>query len=326
MHNLTVREDGKVEFAFIGSRDAIWHGLGQQLTTGAPIETWIKEAGLDWSILESELRYEFNIPGVGNVSKVFDNKKALFRSDTKQSLSIVGETYQVVQPAQVLEFFRDLTSAHGFVLSAAGSLSGGNRFWATAETGMVDEVSKGDTVGGHLLLVSSSDGTMSTTAKFTSTRTVCNNTLNVALNDNSKDVVKVTHKSIFNPEDIKIDLGILNESWETYMGNLKKMSSVSMSDADALKFYKELEFDPDFAEDEQDVATQRRVAEIMSLYQNGAGAEPGSVFGVLNGITNFYTHGPSNSRKSDSSRFMYGYFGEGDKMKNYSYNRLLEMV
>lgn len=44
-HNIDMSND-RVNFAFTGDRKAIWHGLGQNLTTDASIETWQQEAGM----------------------------------------------------------------------------------------------------------------------------------------------------------------------------------------------------------------------------------------------------------------------------------------
>ena len=183
-HNIDMSND-RVNFAFTGDRKAIWHGLGQNLTTDASIETWQQEAGMSWSALEADIKY---IDSTSNELKEFPNKKILYRDDNGESLAIVGKDYKVVQPAEVLEFFRDLTSDFGMTLSTAGCLFGGTRFWALAEAGKSVEPFKGDITKGHLLLVTSLDGSLSNTAKFVATRVVCNNTMTIALSEKSKNV------------------------------------------------------------------------------------------------------------------------------------------
>ena len=34
-----------------------WHGLGNKLAPQQPIEAWKQQAGMDWKIEESEVRY-----------------------------------------------------------------------------------------------------------------------------------------------------------------------------------------------------------------------------------------------------------------------------
>ena len=112
---VTVRKDGKAEHAFVG--EVGWHGLGNQLQDGAPIETWIKEAGMDWSINRGPLTFT----NAANKPVIINGQKALHRSDNDGLLGIVSDTYKVVQPAEVLEFFRDLCDNNGFALNTAGT-------------------------------------------------------------------------------------------------------------------------------------------------------------------------------------------------------------
>jgi len=54
---------------------------------------------------------------------------------TKTPLSVVSSRYQVVQPREILEFYRDLTEVGGFELETAGVLKDGKKLWALARTG-----------------------------------------------------------------------------------------------------------------------------------------------------------------------------------------------
>ena len=47
-HELTTRENGFTEMAFVG--ETPWHGLGQQLTHDSTIEEWQVASGMDWTI------------------------------------------------------------------------------------------------------------------------------------------------------------------------------------------------------------------------------------------------------------------------------------
>jgi phage/plasmid-like protein (TIGR03299 family) len=324
-HEITIRENGMAEMAFTGSRDAIWHGLGQQLEEGASIETWKVQAGLDWEVFESAVTFQTMEDGK-IVSKVFPNKKALFRSDTKAPLSIVGSDFKIVQPGEVLEFFSDLVQIHGMKLSTAGSLFGGTRFWALAETGKVDSVVPGDDIKGHLLLTTAVDGTLATTAKFVSTRVVCNNTLTVAMSENSKNMVRKTHKKEWDPSSIKIDLGLIDESWNKFMENIRKLSEVEMSDKQVREFFQDMFFDPKKTAEEQTWGATRRVSELMNLYANGAGASlaHGTAWGALNAVTEMFTHG--SGKRDASHQFWDAYYGVYDSAKSKAMTKLLAMV
>lgn len=157
-----------------------WHGLGNKLARQQPIEVWKQQAGMDWQIEESEVRYVTGSQKVGAIN-AFPENKVLYRSDTKKPLAVVSKRFQVVQPGEILEFYRDLTATNGFELEAAGVLREGRKFWALARTGQSALLRGRDRVDGYLLLATACDGTLATTAQFTSVRVVCNNTLAVAL-------------------------------------------------------------------------------------------------------------------------------------------------
>ena len=316
---LSIRKDGFVEFAFTGSRDAIWHGLGNELERGASIEKWRESSGLDWNILESDV--EFRLPNFTQHT-TFEGKKVLYRSDTKEPLSIVGSKFKVVQPGEVLEFFRDLTAQNGMTLTTAGALFGGTRFWAQAELGKEMILANGDKVNGNLLLITSADGTLSTQAKFVSTRVVCNNTLAVALGEHGKHLVKKTHRSDFVAKNVKLDLGVIDEGWDKFKNNIMKLASNAISDKKAEEFIKSIVAPK--SDDLDKLGPRRKFQAIKELYYNGTGAElsRGSLWGVLNAFTEFGTHG--TGRKGGSSQFNSSEFGEGASMKSDVYSKLLE--
>jgi phage/plasmid-like protein (TIGR03299 family) len=309
-HAITIRENGTAEFAYAG--DKAWHGLGQELTPGASIEDWIVEAGLSWEVFQSAVQFT-SMDG----QHCYDGKRVLFRSDTKEPMSIVGKDYKIVQPAEVMEFFRDLTQLHGMKLSAAGSLFGGKRFWATAEIGKSFEAVTKDHVNGYLLLVTSIDGTLATTAKLTSTRTVCNNTLTVALNDNSKRVVKKSHRIEWDATQVKMDMGLIDESWETFAASIKKLAEVEVADNFVQKYFEKKFYMKDVLAEDQPTGRIKEVATLMNLYKSGDGAQysKGTAWGVVNAATDLFTHG--NGRKRDESHaFWQSHFGRAEKVKN----------
>lgn len=323
-HELTERADGTVEMAFTGPRSAIWHGLGQNIEEGQSIEAWRKAAGLDWEVLESPVTYSA-VNGSEVEHLTFPDRKILFRSDNKQPLGFVGENFKIVQPEEVLEFFRDLVDLHGFRLSTAGSMFDGRRFWALAETGMEGRAVDGDDIEGHLLLTTAVDGTMSTQARFTSTRVVCNNTLSIALAGQSgRPIVRVTHKRDFDPTQVKMDLGILDKAWGDFMSNLKKLSSIKMSPKQTREFYEEQLFDPRKLPHEQGYGVIREVNRLVDLAIGGSGSDmsAGTMYGALCGATEYWTHG--TGKRDPSHQFWDAYAGDADGKKRNIYNALMQ--
>lgn len=320
-HEITTRKNSFVEFAFSGERKHIWHSLGQEMEAGKSIDEWKTAAGMDWNINSSPLMYN----GKADII-VDDSKQILHRSDTEELLGIVSKDYKIVQPGEVLEFFRDLTEIHGMKLSAAGTLFGGKRFWCTAELGKSVEIVEGDVSNGYLLLVSSADGTTSTISKFCAERVICNNTLQIALNESSKNVVKVTHASAFDPKKVKIDMGLLDTAWEKFISNMRLLTTKKTTDDQARDFFAKLITPTDSVVDMELLRTQRHVDAMMHFFKNGAGAEfaPGTQYQTLQAVTEFYTHG--NGKRDASTQFNNSELGDNAKMKTLALNRLLQMA
>jgi Domain of unknown function (DUF932) len=138
--NITIRKNGQVEMAAVNGVPVWWETEElkvNRVPAGASIETMRAAAGMDWKIGRSRVRY-----GEGASQLTWDDQHVLFRSDTKAPLGIVSPSYKAVQPAQIMEFFRDLTEQAGATLETAGTLFGGRRFWCMARlSGAEDQVS-----------------------------------------------------------------------------------------------------------------------------------------------------------------------------------------
>src|ERR1051326_1794220 len=113
-HELTVRGNGTIEMAYVG--ETPWHGLGNELQPGASIEDWIAAAGMDWTAQRARVRYATGPGQTADDYLPFDDRVVLFRSDTKSPLGVVSDSFQRVQPREVLEFFRDLVGPAGGTL------------------------------------------------------------------------------------------------------------------------------------------------------------------------------------------------------------------
>jgi phage/plasmid-like protein (TIGR03299 family) len=316
-HELTIREDGFTEMAFVG--ETPWHDLGNKLEDGADMETWRKAAGMDWTIQTSPVQFvssaDYNI---------FEGQNVLYRSDNNEALSIVSDRYKPVQPAEVLEFFDSLVKEAGFKLHTAGTLRGGKRLWALAETGKFGEVCKDDAVGGFLLLSTSCDRSLATTARFTSIRVVCNNTLTMATNNN-KSVVSVPHSTVFDHEKVKLELGKVTEAFGSFMDMAKILQNQQLNAQKANEFIKALVAPiSQVQREDYDLAKNRTVIALSELFEGGAkGSEMvgHTKWAMLNAVTEYYDHHIPN--RSNDTRLNNAWFGSGDRIKNKALELLL---
>lgn len=312
---------GLAEVAWAG--DTPWHGLGQELKRGASIEEWIQSAQMDWDVIGTPVRFNTN-----DGTKIYTGQQVLYRSDTNKPLSVVSEEFRVVQPREVLEFFRDLTEIHGMELEVAGCLFNGKRFWATAKSGRAAEILPNDEVKAYLVLMTGVDGTLATSANFVATRVVCNNTLRLAINEQGGREARRTHRQTFDAKQVKIDLGLLDASWSKYIEDMKSLTQVKMSDDAAAKFFKELVATKkdESADEGMTRATKNAVDELMFRLRHGLGADSGrgTAWNVLNAVTEKYTHG--TQRRDQNRQFVNSIYGTDAAMKDKAVERLLALV
>ena len=319
-HELTIRADGYTEMAFVGKTP--WHGLGQELQQDASLEEWRKAAGMDWEIQSAPVRFEPN-GQFGDLEGV-ENQNVLFRSDNHKPLSVVSKRYKAVQPAEVLEFFRDLVEDSGFRLHTAGTLFDGKRFWALAETGRFAEVSEGDGIGGFLLLSTSADKSLATTARFTSVRVVCNNTLSMATRS-AANVVSFNHTRVFDPEAMKNKLGEAVAAFDGFMQMAKFLRTQRLSQAAAVDFVKRLTLTKEeFNDTTYDFTRKRPYKKIMELFNGGAkGFEMATdtKWGMMNAVTEYFDH--HQPSRTDDARLNSTWFGHGESVKSNALEMLL---
>lgn len=320
---------GRAAIAYVGQ--APWHKLGKELTRGADVPTWTVEAGLDYSVQRAPVLWR---PSPDVVTE-YPERHVLYRSDTHKPLSVVSKFYNVVQPAEILGFFADLVKHNSFELETAGALDDGKRVWALARVNDGACILDADLIRPYVLLATSYDASMSTTAKFTSVRVVCHNTLTMAAGygdqgqtevDPDGACVRIPHSTKFDPKDVRMDLGIVFDQWERFLAVTRKLARQRVNETFAASFLKALlppAAEPKPAEEGKKVRQPKPVEEskaykeIMALFNGGAiGSElpeaNGTAFGLLNAVTEYVDH----VRGGDETRLTSAWFGGGEGMKN----------
>ena len=340
--------------AFVGQTP--WHGLGNQLTPNQPIEVWAKQAGMDWRIESSNVSYMAENHKQQNLILPYQEQRVLYRSDTHEPLSVVSQRFQEVQPMEILHFYKDLTEQSGFELETAGVLKGGKKFWALARTGQSAALKGKDVSNGYILLATACDGTLATTAQFTSIRVVCNNTLAIALKgqNTSAGVVKVPHSTKFDAEKVKQQLGISVRAWDEHIYEMKQLSqrkvtqqeaaayfdavfnntnlSMAEQDESIIQFYRNAAMPNQTSPSKADNKTEpngRAMSKVMTMFNgHGRGAELSSArdtaYGLLCSITEFADH--ERRAMSQDHRLDSAWFGAGAGLKQRGLEQALHLM
>lgn len=358
MAHLIDETTGIAAIAYVGKTP--WHGLGQRLSAGASIEEWRHQSGLAYDVLRAPVQFDrmdlskmFSGEGVSvpTIATVMSDRHVLYRSDTGKALSVVSKDYKVVQPGDVLDFFGQLAEIGGFEMETAGALSDGKRIWALAKVNDGAPIIGHDVVRPYVLLATSYDGTLATTAKFTAVRVVCNNTLTMSVGayDAStgrmsasveadtqghpvSSMVRIPHSKTFDAESVRRDLGIVSNVWDRWLVNTRLMAQRDMSLQQADHFVATLLGSVQApARDGRvlaDIRKSKGYGRIMDLFSGATGLIGDDLTGgqtrwkMLNAVTQEVDH---NRGKSEDTRMQSAWFGAGEGLKNQAYKMLMSV-
>lgn len=339
-HNLENR-DGRWSFAFTGSRDQIWHRLGQELPKDATQAQWEKAAGLDFEVIKVPAIVSLEGPQFDHIapSSRFlpaPNRKFIVRQDNGYALGLASDAYKIVQPRDVLDWFtKYITVDERFHLDAAGVLHSGEAIWATAAFNGDLKVA-GESHKARLLMSTSFDQSRPTTNQGTTTRAVCNNTLSTAWAD-GRAVIRTSHRSHFNGEQVAKELATIAQSFDTFkkMGDL--MAATAMAKDEVSRFFKELLEIP-FDAKEADVSGRKlnqfaAMSQAYGVTKRERNTKADDVWSALQAVTRYVDHDRSvrNVQQDDANdvavgRFAAATFGTGNELKGKAFNMLLPRI
>jgi phage/plasmid-like protein (TIGR03299 family) len=261
----------------------------------------------------------------------FDSQKLLYRSDNQFPLASVGRNYNVVQPRQVVDFFREIIDSMGFNLVTCGVLYSGRKFWAQADIGNPVSILGQERVEGKLLLATSCDGSMKTRAQYTTTCVVCNNTLRMATATDAESV-ELSHAGAFDPEAIREALELRPEAFLRWQLMAEDMAGYKLESKKAGDFF-DLVFNgakmiipdnalataDDIAALEADRGNSKAIDTCIRLFNGemlggNLDARRGTLWGAVNSVTEFIDH--HRGCKTMDARIDRAWFGDGAKIKN----------
>jgi len=302
-HEIATTADGRHAMAYVG--ETPWHGLGQKLDETSTIEQWAVAAGLDYTLATTPVvNGPISVPG----------KQIIYRTDKMEGLAVVGDKYKIVQPIEVLDFFKQYVNGVAQI-ETAGVLHQGKRYWAMARLDGEINVA-GDITHPYLLLATSCDGSLATQARLTSVRVVCNNTLQMS--QRGKADVTVRHNSVFNADDVSTKLEAIHAGLAAQSEMLKSLAKVKMDDKAAKAFIANL-----YKVDAE--ALPRQATRILELFNGqGIGSElessKNTAYGLLQAVTQ-YTDWEAG--RSQDSRLFNSWFGQVADFKTNAANELL---
>jgi phage/plasmid-like protein (TIGR03299 family) len=166
--------------------NAPWHGLGVEVAPDATGEEMLQAASMLWTVEKRPFKL---LDASGNaIGEPIKGYAAITRSDNGEVFQVSTDRYNIVQPREIVDVFKQYCDAGHATIETLGALRGGAVVWALAKLNTKDEVigvsgdGQYDTVKSYVLMATSNDGSIRTVGKATQVCVVCANTLRAALN------------------------------------------------------------------------------------------------------------------------------------------------
>ena len=221
-----------------------------------------------------------------------------------QPLSVMGKDYCVIDNGRTLEVVEEAIKEHGLdaKIVTAGTVRGGKSFFMSLQQDENSaEVLKGDKWDFVLSIATSHDGTDSWNLYTSSFRTVCWNTLRASL-DTADVKAKIFHTKNANlqldsmPE---IMMAFRNQQQDiiealTYLAGIK--CDIVKAERIVSGYFSQLQG----GEKEFSTRSSNTVRDIVTLFARGVGNRGETCYDLLNGVTEYYTHGNGTGRKASA--------------------------
>lgn len=300
-----------------------WHGLGTKVDGLMTSADAIKAGGLDWHVTKLPVQYTFN-GVVKETAGMFNN----VRTDTGESLGVVGKRYQPLQNKDAFRFFDALVGVKEAMYETVGALGIGEKVWLLAKLPGYVQTTKEDITEKYLLLSNSHDGSSPVQVMFTPIRVVCQNTLNVAL-QGKKFSVRHSLSMGTKMEEAREFLGLVNAQYTMFETLSKKLLSTPVSTKGFENYLVRSGVVPSINEgDEASTRAQNIMEEVSALFEGGKGTDlkgiRGTMWGAFNAVTEYVDHhrGGDNLAKRAQSLL----YGSGAQMKQRAWEEALVLA
>ena len=209
-----------------------WHGLGNVIMAGAPVEEWRTMSGLAYDV---ELRANCRADGTP-----IDSSFHIARKDNGAIMGpFVAGQYVPFQTSAALDLAESICREHGFRFDTAGALFEGARGWFQIVAERHAELPGGDIVTDTLVITFDHSGTVSAKIISTPVRVVCNNTLSMAV-ATATDTAAFTHRIPFDADHVVAAIGAGAENFAAFAKLAHAMAGRVISDAERLQYFQDV--------------------------------------------------------------------------------------
>ena len=293
-----------------------WHGLGTPVSDALTSREALERAGLDWEVLQKPIFTE---------GKEIPHFMANVRSSDNSVLGVVSDRYKIVQNTEAFDFTDSLINGD-VRYETAGSLRNGRTIWLLAKMPQTEIL--GDTIDPYICFTNSHDGTGAIKVCVTPIRTVCNNTLNLALSKASRSWATKHMGSISSKlEEAKRALHLANNYMEKLDEEADRLANSKISDEEIHKVLDELFPISENASDRQKNNIQKAKDEIMVCYfAPDIMKFMGTKYGFINAVSDWCGHATPTRMTSDYQSNNWGRIIDGHPIFDKAYELVTASV
>lgn len=301
-----------------------WEGVGQSIA-GQPQEAWAKIAGLDW---ELEKQHAFYGPEDGSRCVRIKNRRTWVKKGTDEVfINQCGLSWEPLQNRKMLDFVGQYSKAGGVVPEVAGTLKDERIPFVLARINKDIEPAKGDKLRSYLLFSFPHIVGQSIRIRTYSLRLLCENGM---FSTNRATEYQQSHIGTFDFEAAKERVNQAHKELEEAEKRYKTIMKLKLSIDEAISQVLVPVFEPKLLKDEKrknDLANPevhgKKIEAIVQSIREGAGATPGTGWGVLNGVTHWADH---VAGKTKATRLFNSLMGDNSRKKAAVEKRLLELA
>jgi phage/plasmid-like protein (TIGR03299 family) len=311
-----------------------WHKLGTVIEQAATSAEAIGLAGLDWRVEQWPVR-AFD-PDDQTTEAGIPDVVANVRTDTKAVLGVVGRRYRVFQNREAFDFMDALVGDKLAMYETAGSLHGGRRVWMLARIPKEYRAGADDLIKPYVLLTNTHDGSQALRMIPTTVRVVCQNTLNLALNEAGVDGLTVSHHPRLETriQEARAKLGIIAARFDKFDAELHAMLAKDLNATEADGYFRGLSgMDLPSHSERQKNARERVYGQMVVNFDNDRNTLPGvkhTAWAAYNAVSEWADHQKAQRGKTAAEKLNRRldsiWFGAAHQLKQAAYHGALELA
>lgn len=286
-----------------------WHGLGYRIPADLTPEQMMEAAKVGWEVrkIPAHIRMGDKRIPIGRSALV---RMPWHAEEEPRILDVVGNDWNVTQNSRAFEFFADYVAAGDMEMHTAGSLKGGKVVWALARVKESFEAVKGDEIQQFLLFTNPHMYGWPIDIRMTPTRVVCWNTLSMALGSKATESVRITHRVKFDPEKVKVVMGVASKKLGKYAEKAKFLASKRYS-PEAIREYLSEVFPVAARGDDHVKEVSNAAKQALSVVETQPGADraPGTWWNAFNAVTYSTDHILGRNQDNRLWNSWYGGYG-----------------